>query len=201
MDAWLKLSGEPGIQKLIKNDAYSKAYVSLLKHFRGLTRIDWDAALVGLHIVYGWMPTIPDLNLAFESKIDKQRIISILEKIREGGVPDANEVKEVSGFTNNSVIGVSKLLHFLNPEKCPIWDQRVARIFLWPGISFDSVNQAKRWIEYQKTLSEWLMDSQVISSCQKLRELADFLNVSPDMRLIELVMFHAADPTSRVSER
>jgi hypothetical protein len=42
---------------------------------------------------------------------------------------------------NNSMVGVSKLLHFINPERYAIWDRRVAsypqRTYHWSGAYLD----------------------------------------------------------------
>ena len=47
---------------------------------------------------------------------------------------------------NNSIVGLSKVLHFVNPEYFPIWDRRVARHF---EIYYHyNINRFENYIEY-----------------------------------------------------
>jgi Family of unknown function (DUF6308) len=202
VDSWLNLADDSGVQRLIETDPYSRVYPALVGHFHRQNCLNWDAALVGLHIVYGWMPTIPELKDITKYDADQQEnIIGIIDGARKGTAPNVEQMETLSKFTNNSVIGSSKLLHFINPEICPIWDQRVARVFLWPGVSFGSVNQAQRWTEYQETLTRWQDDQRVKDACGNLRKLAECLKDVSNLRLTELVMFHASDPDATKDEK
>jgi len=84
--------------------------------------------------VYGWMPTILKnwdfKNFNVEQPIAVVRNLSNVEDAREFVL----QIDTVSPI-NNSWIGLSKLLHFLNPELFPIWDSRIAKHFglNWPS--------------------------------------------------------------------
>jgi hypothetical protein len=189
---WLPLSDDVAIRNRMTADPYSMAYPALLAHFSSLQTVNWEAAVLGLHIVYGWMPTIPKLGAIMRWDGNKrQKLAATLVKAKSGQVPTDDELETLKAFCNNSIIGASKLLHFLKPEAFPIWDSRVAKVFLKkPKAGGLSVNGIEPWKEYRNALSGWLAEREVKQKCSDLRQLACFLNHVSDLRLVELVMFH-----------
>ena len=189
---WLALSKVAGVTFRMQADPYSIAYGSLLPHFAKLRTPTWDDAVVGLHIVYGWMPTIPQLGRIMQW--DQQRksdLTATLTRAVNGNVPTDVELAELMAFSNNSMIGASKLLHFLNPSTFPIWDTRVARAFFNRRKVYDyQVNKVDRWSLYHATLAGWLTDKRVASRCDKLKRVAGHLSGLTNLRLVELVLFH-----------
>lgn len=188
---WLDLSDDSAIRNRMACDPYSMAYPALLSHFSGLRIITWDAAVVGLHIVYGWMPTIPRLDgIMGWDEIKRQTLVTALTSAKNGQMPSDDELETLKAFCNNSIIGASKLLHFLRPEAFPIWDSRVAKVFLKkPKAGGQQVNGIEPWKNYRNALSGWLTDQAVKAKCNDLRQLPCFLNNVSDIRLVELVMF------------
>ncbi len=189
---WLALSKDTGVTSRMQADPYSMAYGSLLPHFSKRRTLTWDDAVVGLHIVYGWMPTIPKLGgiMQWEQQ-RKSDLTATLTRTVNGHVPTDDELAELMAFSNNSMVGASKLLHFLNPSTFPIWDSRVARAFFnRPKVYSYQVNKAGRWKLYQATLTNWLNDQQVKSRCAELKQLAGHLAGLTNLRLVELVLFH-----------
>jgi hypothetical protein len=189
---WLDLASNPNIVKRIADDPYCVVYHDLLAHFINLKAITWSDAIVGLHIVYGWMPTIPRFDdIEDWNQSEKDQLVAALNDARNGSVPSDKQFGFVKAFCNNSVVGASKLLHFLNPGKLPIWDSRVAKVFLGRRkVTHDQVNKIANWQMYQKTLTNWLLGSAVQKRCAELRRAADHLTDVTDLRLIELVIFH-----------
>lgn len=99
------------------------------------------------HMVYGWMPTILNVD-KINTEQDEQSDEVWFEKFNDAvenfklNFNEIRTVKENFGdekfqqrlqsiientkiITNNSVIGASKLLHFINPSFFPIYDSRV----------------------------------------------------------------------------
>ncbi len=203
IEDWLKLAAKPAIQKGMRDSAYARVYPTLLIHFKGLPKIDWDAAILGLHIVYGWMPTIPKLEIPTGwPRAKRDALCALLTAVKAEKVPDECEMGFLAEFTGkNSVVGASKLIHFLNPKKCPIWDTRVAQSFLWKGACYGTVNKAARWVDYQSTVENWTKDKEVKSRCGTMRKKAKFLRDVSDLRMVELVMFLDADPNASANDR
>jgi len=189
---WLDLADDPAIRDRMKSDPYSMAYRALLSHFSGAQKMTWYAAVLGLHIVYGWMPTIPKLGQIMQwNKARQRQLTSALTKATLGYVPTDEDLRTLKTFCNNSMIGASKLLHLLSPKTFPIWDSRVAKVFLNNRkVGAQQVNAIDAWRCYQATLTGWLAKQQVKRKCRELRKLAWFLAGVSDLRLLELVLFH-----------
>ena len=189
---WFALSTDLVVRNRMATDPYSMAYPALLSHFSRLQTVNWNSAVLGLHIVYGWMPTIPRLAGIMRWDVNnRQKLVATLANAKDGQSPTNDELELLMAFCNNSMIGASKLLHFLRPEAFPIWDSRVARVFLTnPRAGGQQVNGVEPWKEYRSTMLEWLADQGVKQRCADLRQLAGFLDRVSDLRLIELVLFH-----------
>jgi hypothetical protein len=109
---------------------YRASYSALLKLFTDfVTPSNYETVLSGALAVYGWMPTILK-NPPSEDQWCNHR--ATLQKLRdandwEGAACVLDEDAKVLKLINNSVVGTSKFLHFLNPGIFPIWDSRIAR--------------------------------------------------------------------------
>ncbi len=108
--------------------SYIYSYPILLKSSDSLVRhLKEDAALTISHIAYGWMPTILK-NVIIEDKYRK----NIITAQNISGLDKASElIKKLPQKSpiNNSWVGLSKVLHFINPNVFPIWDSNVAACF------------------------------------------------------------------------
>ena len=116
---------------------YLNTYCSLLKVSQSLCiqangdpGCQSDAIVAISHMAYGWMPTTLkkcDIN----GDIGRNGKHTILDAFDVKSSGDAR--KFVEGFEsspiNDSCIGLSKSLHFINPEFFPIWDSKVAEKF------------------------------------------------------------------------
>lgn len=101
---------------------YDISYREFTKYFKDIPVINNHHLVIGINFTYGWMPTIFDFrSLKFEESLE------ILNKAKAGEMLSKNELKTLKGLFNNSLVGTSKLLHFIAPEKFAIWDSRVYR--------------------------------------------------------------------------
>ena len=76
------------------------------------------------HLVYGWMPKI----LTYSRKVDQDK--EIFKATTANNQAEAYGVVEKNQFppTNNALVGISKTIHFFNPNLFPIWDSQVAKV-------------------------------------------------------------------------
>jgi len=96
------------------------SYKEFLKYFTGVSTITKHNLIIGINFTYGWMPRI----LTFRSdKFDEALVI--LNNVKNGATPDVNQLRVLKELIDNSLVGTSKLLHFINPELFAIWDSRV----------------------------------------------------------------------------
>lgn len=102
--------------------SYVKSYESIIDFFNDI-QLNEKSLIQGAHMVYGWMPTI--LNIT-KHDLDTQNVLLSVEKISKE-IDEANLIVLIK-FMNNSNVGASKLLHFIYPEKYPIWDSKICEI-------------------------------------------------------------------------
>lgn len=190
---WLRLSRDAKIIKRISSDHYSKAYPILLDRLKVKNdKITWEQAIFALHVVYGWMPTIPQLKRIMDwPDIEKENFIKILNKILADKNTECENFNKVKEFANNSAVGASKLLHFLSPRAFPIWDSRVAKAFFSrENVPYNQINKPTNWKNYTETLREWIKKTDVINRCNEIRSSVSFLDKVSNTRIVELVLFH-----------
>ena len=118
---------------------YIKSYPSLLRISQHLCKqaenndiANVDKMMAIAHIAYGWMPTIlKNSELKEKPTESHNQGQTILDAYGISSEEKANDF--IKGFIkspiNNSWTGLSKALHFINPEIFPIWDSKVAKNF------------------------------------------------------------------------
>ncbi len=194
-DGWLALP----VQASHAGDGYLKADRSIRHFFQTHQPLDWQHAVLGLHIVYGWMPTIPDWDRIMAIGDDEGKTMKLLQSLNVAthGPLAPEQLDSIVSFCNESYIGASKFLHFLSPQVFPIWDLRVAKAFLKRRkLHWNQANRAGHWTNYKRTLSKWTKDNEVQGRCDELRARFPDLEGVSDLRVIEWVLFQSV-PSKR----
>jgi len=124
------------------SEQYLRTYPELLRSTAILAKEMGEDALSAIaHMAYGWMPTI--LKKFSNSKPD---ILGPATECRSFEEASALNQSFDDSPINNSWVGMSKVLHFINPEFFPIWDSRVSKHF---GLKYDyQINNRKHFLEY-----------------------------------------------------
>lgn len=105
----------------IKNDIYVEMYQYYVNFFKEKDTLNNSDIVIGVGFTYSWMPTIlKRLNL---SNIDQ--VTKILNNVKQSIEISDDDFLLLKEFSNNSLVGASKLLHFINPEDYAIWNSRV----------------------------------------------------------------------------
>ena len=168
----------------------AQSYIVSYPHLAGFSsRIENFTAtdFVALsHMVYGWMPRVLTLHTS-ENNIALETAAGLLNKAREEGILSYEELSQLSAVVNNSIVGASKLLHFVAPDHFPIWDSRIYR-FLHDDTPHpyrvNSVDQYQTYLELLKNLKkDQCFPAFHLNVNNKLG-----YEVSP-LRALELVMF------------
>jgi len=91
---------------------------------------DKESFYQGLLMIYGWMPTIPFQNKDF-TMIGELELSLLREAYnhKDGLYFTKAEIEIIRPSINNSIIGLSKMLHFINKDNYAIWDSRIAKLF------------------------------------------------------------------------
>jgi len=121
--------------------SYSISYPHFIKFFSEIKgNISEHDLIIGIHLIYGWMPTIFEFKNGKKNRkkdensdeLDKDSIkeniknaITILNGIKRGDQLTPENLEKLKLIFNNSLVGTSKLLHFIKPDKYAIWDSNV----------------------------------------------------------------------------
>lgn len=101
-----------------RSDALS--YPTLVSYFQQIPIITAESMTIGIHMAYGWMPTI------FEFRHNEwDGALMILNRAKSGHQLNVRDIDTLKNLFHNSVVGSSKLLHFIRPDRFPIWDSLV----------------------------------------------------------------------------
>lgn len=194
-DALVAIENSPKgkIEKSI--ELYSEGYLALRTLIRDRTDLrDQNQLLAAAFAVYGWMPTIL-------KRIGNVSQLSRLALELEGLpfsearpiVWRATTFDSGSPFLclNNSVVGTSKLLHFLLPNLFPIWDSRISRLF---GFKNQAHNSPAAYFSYFDLLHSWLNSGNALSPAlsQKMQIGAPSNDPVSELRLVEYILFLAS---------
>lgn len=99
-----------------------RSYRHFVSYFDGCQSITEHDFIIACHFTYGWMPTMLDL------RGDLAASVEIANKVKaDGCIPTPEELQLLANNINGSVVGTSKLLHFIRPDIHAIWDSRVYR--------------------------------------------------------------------------
>jgi hypothetical protein len=179
----------------VVHSSYLASYPAIIDHFQAIERFTTNKFIVAAHLVYGWMPTILELDFSTLTEA-----VSVLEAARRGVVLTAPQIAQLASTVNHSVIGASKLLHFTNPNLYPIWDSRVFQFLtrsssssLLKGHHYQ-VNKAALYEVYAYTCREVVLTTDFQPTYHELVEQFkaipgyETFTITP-LRAVEYIMF------------
>jgi len=164
---------------------YIRSYPELLEATQCLVeRYGEKAVPMVAHLVYGWMPKI----LSYSR--DKYQDDVIIKAVECRSRDDALQVLDQVDYppTNNAWVGMSKTLHFLNPEVFPIWDSKVAAVL---GVPSTKMGVKEVYKSYTGFVFEHIEDSFVEEVIAGFEERAGY-KISK-VRAVEFVLFIAGE--------
>lgn len=167
--------------------SYIRAYPHILAALKTPHVLDEQAFVCGAHMVYGWMPTILEVHVS--QSVNLHTGVALLNKARTTGRLSCEEIEQLASLVNRSVVGASKLLHFVNPEAFAIWDSRIYR-FLHQGqraAHAYRVNNAGEYEAYLGLLQRLQQDDRFPELHASVNRKMGYA-VSP-LRALEVVMF------------
>lgn len=129
---------------------YLLSYPYFLNYFQNLESINLENLVIGISFTYSWMPTILKvLNLK-----NTEEVLFILNEVKKGKLIDEQQLTTLKTTFNNSLVGTSKLLHFINPRQYAIWDSRVFRFLNNVEPHKYRLEKPRAYIEYLKLIEE-----------------------------------------------
>ena len=176
---------EPDTRIDIRN-SYILSYPYIRNYFASKVPFDAEDLVCGAHMVYGWMPTALDLY-PHTPNIDLEAGARLLTKARLQGSLEEKELKNLSALVNNSVVGASKLLHFVAPTSFAIWDSKIYKFLAEQAGHHYRVNDVGAYLDYLRKLETSRMDMQFPGFHKSVNRKLGY-DVS-GMRALELIMF------------
>jgi hypothetical protein len=128
------------------------------------------------------MPTIFDFRSdRFDEALD------ILNSAKKGNKPTIDELNLLKGLLNNSLVGTTKLLHFINPDKFAIWDSRVYRYLTGKEPYEKRIGDSEAYLAYLEFCA-YLTTQKEFKSMQEIVENQVGYSMTP-LRIAELIMY------------
>jgi len=166
---------------LNRDDTYLRSYPEIVLFFKEISKLDEGKLIVGALLTYGWMPTIPTLNFD-----QLESIVPLFDRVRKNNELDQDDLLKIKAFINNSLVGVSKLLHFNNPRQYPIWDSRICKHVYGKAHQY-IVNNVANYFEYRQLCYDLTSEPQFHWVHSSIEDKLGY-SVSP-YRAVELVIF------------
>ena len=169
-----------------QKDSYILSYPYMIAFFEGKEVIKALDLVCGAHMVYGWMPTILELYTD-KGNLNLDQAARLLTGVKRGMDIADSELEELSKLINNSLVGASKLLHFVSPGNFPIWDSKVFTFVFNTRPHNYRVNKIENYRKYIEVLNNLQEDPRFESLHNSMNQKIGY-NVSP-LRALELVMY------------
>ena len=180
-----------------------RSYLHFIEFFDKKETLNKHDIMIGRFFSYGWMPTILK-KLGDSSK--ENDLIEYLNKVKSHETPSLiyEEIEYIVSCINNSVIGASKLLHFINPRVYAIWDRWVCLylhennpILSKNGVKFpknisgNSKVNSHLYKQYLTVIHELCRDGKLCSYKKSFEEKVTKYEISC-VRFVEYVMYSSA---------
>lgn len=166
-----------------KEEQYLTTYKEFINYFENLDKLSEHHIIIGISFTYSWMPTILDFR---SNKMNEAT--QILNYAKQGNRPSLTELDILKSCFNNSLVGSSKLLHFINPNKFAIWDSRVYRYLFNQTPHSYRVENNNTYLNYLY-FCDHLINSSEINTLKKIVEEKVGYTITK-MRAIELIFFY-----------
>lgn len=166
---------------LEKPDHYTKVYESLINTAATIKK-DVHSLSAIAHMAYGWMPTIVETSF-LDHDMD-------IWEIAASGEISNQFFSRLKSCINNSVVGASKFLHFINPQAYAIWDSRVYAAVTNKKPYNHNVNKVTNCVEYMLALREFVNQNEVSPLRRILIDKHYLIAEVSNVRVVESLLFY-----------
>ena len=165
------------------NSSIHRSYRHFVAFFRERETLTEHDLIIACHFTYGWMPTMLDLRGDLASSLE------LVNRVKENGYrPNREEIEVLADNINGSVVGTSKLLHFLRPDVHAIWDSRVYRYLHQQRPYIYRLEAPDAYAGYLNSIIKLSQDARFAGLLQRFNQELGY-NITPN-RLTEYVMYH-----------
>jgi hypothetical protein len=174
-----------------ENDRYLVSYDHLRNRISNMPFDDASDLYIASLMVYGWMPTIPTFNS--EKEVVDGAMATLLKlKHAKATVPTKDDIEAISKFLNNSNVGTSKLMHFIDSETYPIWDSKIQKAI--SGMSYHYImKETDNYLIYCKLIAQLITLPELVSPIEMIKSIIKELfkyDIS-SVRAVEYLLFNS----------
>lgn len=181
--------------------SYFESYFEFIDFFKSIETIDYHSLVISSYFTYGWMPTILK---KFNSTHNSDVVITVLNKVKNHTKIVNDEYRELVSCINNSIVGVSKILHFINPTDYPIYDSRIKRYFkqhnllesVWKNTYHNKNINIQQYQLYRDICLQVISDKRFDDIYHKSLEQLGFDRTITKMRILENLFFYYGKSTN-----
>lgn len=173
---------------------YDWSYPYFVRYFSDRAVITEYDFIIGSSFTYSWMPTILRYKVMHNDQSNKKlfdekakQAADILCRARCFELISMESLCFLSGIINNSLVGTSKLLHFVNPDVYAIWDSRVMKFLLGKRYRYSMLKDPQLYYRY-------------LDLCHELTKHPDFNHIKEgymerlgyqvsSLRVVEQILF------------
>lgn len=170
-----------------KSNSYIVSYPHMAAYFERHDPLHTEHLICGTLMVYGWMPTV---LRSISSTGSIGQLAGVLTRVRKNGNITNQEIARVTQLTNNSLVGASKLLHFLAPDKFAIWDSKIYAFIHERYPHHYQVQNVSKFRDYHRDLEALCSHPEFPAFHNRVRKKIGY-DVSR-LRALEVVMFQNA---------
>jgi hypothetical protein len=163
------------------DSTYLVSYREFVAYFASLDEITRHHLIIGANFTYGWMPR----TLRFRSH-EFAPAAAILNDVKRGMPIREDELLLLRNLIDNSMVAVSKLLHFVDPHNYAIWDRRVYS-YVNGSYSYYQLRKPRNYLAYLENCREIVVDTRFAPAHASISRKVGY-RVTP-MRALELVMY------------
>lgn len=189
VDRWKTISSSIQSNEIDKRDIfYQGSYRYILSHLATCqfdeTEDDCERFWQGLILVYSWMGRglIHDFGRPYERYLEA---CDTFKAVKDGNDIPPSELKPLMSICQGSVVGLSKLMHFVAPARFAIWDQWVAQA-VFGKVYWHQVNDLMTYSAYMDWIKSASIDENTLNEVCNLLQLDTF---NPSLRPKEFILF------------
>jgi len=174
----------------ISDDIVFNSYSKIMEFVKRNNSIKDKITLIGIaHVAYGWMPTMLD-KIDLKLIENNGKIKKIWDNIQSGSM-DYDFLLSIKNIVNNSIIGGSKLLHFINPNDYAIIDSNIVSFLLKKKNVFVDCN-IENYIIFMNRIKDLIKNKEEMNKIKEIfhennRNIESF----SDTRYIEMALFYS----------
>ncbi len=166
------------------------SYKEFLRYFERVDAIKPHEFVIGATFTYSWMQTT--LTLRHQDRFED--VSAYLDAVRLGNDLDGESLSLIKSVVNNSMVGTSKLLHFVNPERYAIYDSWVDT-YLYGTPSDSRLYSVDHYMSYTCACRRAVEDERFEEVHQRVNKLLGYEVTA--LRALELIMFLTAKARGR----